>query len=678
MESYIVLKEFCALHSKDINGVASAKVFFDEARHETVVVTDDGHIWALPYASATQSVICESIVEAWGITLAKFSPDQSSLAVRVEDQLLRIKARMSNLYMTHMLNDSRNSCNTLLGFEWIDNEHLLLVTSSGMEIFKLFPTKKTLKCIKTFQTPVSWYHFDHKDRLLLLRGVDHSPEISVLEILDAKKTIGRNYRFSVVTDSSLPVDTHSPQVCDLHVFRMYGKLFVSCFLAHRQEVWLSFISADRLERQLSVSTRSSGRVRPFVIDNILVLCNLDTSLCLLFDARHGIETPFVPPFPPLIQNQDGSFRHIDSLFTIFQGSPVFFEDCFLFDSVSKVVFRFSVDLKLLINNVPSILAASTFLMRRENAKKVLLELVHDSILRSENLVSIGSVFDVVNQAYISHIVKKTADDGSGSGQGFGGGQHNGSTIRSSDSVRSRTFGGADERRMSVASSVSLFSRSNSNNEEDVALLHELPIIGTGSSAFCIVDQHDMYSRVFFPLEEQHSDHTGFILSSLLEYIRSLHASCIPVQHFIFEFLIRCLVKLGKFADLHILIQYNVISASVPVAMALFSLRDVYYPAGQLGLDMFQRLRDPLHIFELLLASQNVGEAMEFMLTIRGLPKSLDALLEAAASKGDRYLALVVRLFLRDFPDVVAPYLNLDHVWSERIRRVLPDVVVSSP
>jgi hypothetical protein len=61
----------------------------------------------------------------------------------------------------------------------------------------------------------------------------------------------------------------------------------------------------------------------------------------------------------------------------------------------------------------------------------------------------------------------------------------------------------------------------------------------------------------------------------------------------------------SFYQLHQLLQYHVVSDSVPVACQLLSLENTYPPAYQLALDMFKRLHTHEQIVEVLLTKKQV-------------------------------------------------------------------------
>ncbi|PAA92675.1 hypothetical protein BOX15_Mlig007639g2, partial [Macrostomum lignano] len=123
---------------------------------------------------------------------------------------------------------------------------------------------------------------------------------------------------------------------------------------------------------------------------------------------------------------------------------------------------------------------------------------------------------------------------------------------------------------------------------------------------------------------------------ILEFVRALNDRNVPVQHFLFETLVRALVTTGRFGELHQLIQYHVISDSKPIACLLLSLQSLYPPAHQLALDMMKRLGSANEeILEVLLSQGRVLSAVKFLRSV-GKFDSVAAhkLLEVAFESGD--------------------------------------------
>ena len=147
----------------------------------------------------------------------------------------------------------------------------------------------------------------------------------------------------------------------------------------------------------------------------------------------------------------------------------------------------------------------------------------------------------------------------------------------------------------------------------------------------IVDQTDIFSNVFTIFDEQKSVITitieiqlinyfwpqsldqNLIVSILFEYIYSLSSHQIPIQYFVYEFLITHLVRTQQFYQMHQFLQYHVFSDSKQLACLLLSLEPHYKYAVQLALDMFKRLTTANEeIIEVLLSQYQLSRALRFI------------------------------------------------------------------
>ncbi|XP_075389179.1 regulator of MON1-CCZ1 complex isoform X2 [Tenrec ecaudatus] len=136
----------------------------------------------------------------------------------------------------------------------------------------------------------------------------------------------------------------------------------------------------------------------------------------------------------------------------------------------------------------------------------------------------------------------------------------------------------------------------------------------------------------------------FVISILMEYIRSLNQCQIPVQHYLHELVIKTLVQHNLFYMLHQFLQYHVLSDSKPLACLLLSLESFYPPAHQLSLDMLKRLSTANdEIVEVLLSKHQVLAALRF---IRGIGGHISArkFLDAAKQTEDNMLFYTIFRF----------------------------------
>ncbi|EEC17809.1 conserved hypothetical protein, partial [Ixodes scapularis] len=151
-----------------------------------------------------------------------------------------------------------------------------------------------------------------------------------------------------------------------------------------------------------------------------------------------------------------------------------------------------------------------------------------------------------------------------------------------------------------------------------------------------VEPSDMYAHVFSEFADEAEDRHHFVVSTLVEYIRSLVEHRVAVPYCLNELLINVLVRNRRFHQLHQFLQYHVLTDTKPLACLLLSLHTLYPPATQLALDMLKRLGTANEeIVEVLLSQHKVLSAIRFVQNTGGTDAiSARKFLEAARSHDD--------------------------------------------
>ena len=139
---------------------------------------------------------------------------------------------------------------------------------------------------------------------------------------------------------------------------------------------------------------------------------------------------------------------------------------------------------------------------------------------------------------------------------------------------------------------------------------------------------------------------NLIVSILFEYIFSLSSHQIPIQYFVYEFLITHLVRTQQFYQMHQFLQYHVFSDSKQLACLLLSLEPHYKYAVQLALDMFKRLMTANEeIIEVLLSQYQLTRALRFIQNHCNIDSiSARKFLDVAFNSGDNQLFYSVYKF----------------------------------
>ena len=164
-----------------------------------------------------------------------------------------------------------------------------------------------------------------------------------------------------------------------------------------------------------------------------------------------------------------------------------------------------------------------------------------------------------------------------------------------------------------------------------------------------IGQREMYTLVFAPLSDKLNMSSGFMVATVIDFIRSLNKFQIPVEHFLFELIMNILIDNKLFYQLHQFLQYHVIADSKPLATLLLSKELVYSPATQLAMDMFKRLGTADgEIIDILISRGQILSALRFVKALEKVDVvSARVFMEAAANEDDRMLFYTVYKFFEE-------------------------------
>jgi hypothetical protein len=247
-------------------------------------------------------------------------------------------------------------------------------------------------------------------------------------------------------------------------------------------------------------------------------------------------------------------------------------------------------LKLRLNNIQTLnelnndkILLVQFLLNRKNSKKLLINVCYDSIKIHSSLKQISVIFDKINEFYnniSSQYLQKVQ------------------TLNHNQSTQSHL--GIFNSQVAPASSLS-------------------------SSLLPVIEQYDMYNEILYPLVEDDNWWNAdikYTLAVIVEYLRSLNANGITIEHYLYKLFVNALIKANKLYQLHQYLQYHVLSDSKTLAYLLLSLHQTYPASNQLALDMLKRLgTGNEEIIEVLLSKGLVLSALRFAQSV-GLSDSL--------------------------------------------------------
>lgn len=517
----------------------------------------------------------------------------------------------------------------IIGFYWIfKNEYVLLITTSGVELYSCNPYRMSFKQIKNYALSVSWAIFSPEELVLLVCVKGTNTIHPFMFKQGMQNAILRLPKFDVdlpVSSSSTSSIRESKAIAlmerDVVIMRLYKQHYVGVIRNAVQpgqgtEVLLYQLTTEAPAKLCHIlSVDIGGRFTLSIVDDLVIVHHQSWKTSMQFDILSNDETttsvrkhqPMLAPLaiaPTKLQvKQKGSkvlaVSPSDSASSSPGGSPafyskksispelysqkwVFFQPNVIIDAQYGVIWKLDVNLEAVSYMLPDKCQLIEFLLKREKGKSVILDVCRECLEpgRQVNLGILGGMFDRINYAY--------------------------TTLQ----------GSAEQAEKQYKVSIS---------------------------------QRDLYKQVFVRFTDRKDMSYKFLVAVLVEYVRSLHKLLVPVEHFLYEMIMNVLIENKCFYQLHQFLQYHVISDSKPLACLLLSRELVYPPATQLAMDMFKRLSTADgEIIDILLSRGQLLTALRYVKATNKVDTvSSRQFLEAAANEDDKMLFYTVYKFFEE-------------------------------
>ncbi|EOD15985.1 hypothetical protein EMIHUDRAFT_451592 [Emiliania huxleyi CCMP1516] len=186
----------------------------------------------------------------------------------------------------------------ILGSHWPGSEacELAVVTTAGVELYRVLRERRSLKLLRRVSQPVSWSVYSHETRLMLLAAGQQDNLLSGLQL--QPRSAVRLPRF---------------EARHVSVHRVYDALYCAHIDEEARKVVLYALYRDAVLRQHELPTHSA-RAALSVCDNLLVVHALDqqarllapsAAVATLFDLRINRSCPISAPLPLTTLPADG-------------------------------------------------------------------------------------------------------------------------------------------------------------------------------------------------------------------------------------------------------------------------------------------------------------------------------------------------------------------------------------
>lgn len=547
------------------------------------------------------------------VSTIKFSPGSP--------RILSVQRRKTSVEFVNIFSDKsteqslplkNSNSSEIVGFYWVfKNEYVVVVTTSGVELYQCNPYRMTFKLVKSYNINISWAIFSHEHLVLIVCSRGHASLHPFVFREGTSALISRLPKFDVEflsSRESRPVLMER----EVMVLSLYRTMYVAVMRNSAQGGQGSEVLFYQLQNEAPaklvhvLNIDMTGRFTLSVVDNLVVVHHQGWKTSLLFDISSEGETagshkrhqPVLAPLPiaptrlELRKKRGGgqdSVTPVDGSMALssttrevipepYSPKWVFFPPNIIIDAQHGVMWQLKLNLKAVSNMMTDKCLLVQFLLMRREGKEVILQVFHDSLEpgRQANLGVLGAMFDQISHAY-----------------------------------KSMTTTTADTQKYEVC-----------------------------------VTQKDVYTRVFMPFVDCKEMPYKFLVAAVVEFIRSLNKLAIVVEHYLFELVMNILIENKCYYQLHQFLQYHVISDSKPLAFLLLSRELVYPPATQLAMDMFKRLSTAdSEIIDILLTRGQILTALRFIKSTDKIDSvSARQFLEAAANEDDKSLFYTVFTF----------------------------------
>ncbi|TRY90255.1 hypothetical protein DNTS_005111 [Danionella cerebrum] len=572
------------------NASSVNNVFFDEANKQVFAVRSGGATGVVVKGPDDKNSLAFRMDDKGEVKCIKFSLGNKILAVQRSTKSVDFINFIPDPPQSEFSQECKTKNASILGFCWTTWNEIVFVTDQGIEFYQILPEKRSLKLLKSQSINVNWYMYCPETAVLLLSTTVQGNVIQPFAFKSA--TMSKMSKFEIELPSVPKQAKLSLSERDIAVATIYNQLFVMYLKHHSRttnspgaEVVLYHLPREGTCKKTHVlKLNTTGKFALNVVDNLVVVHHQSSQTSLIFDIKLkelegnvNVHQPVLPalsinPYKVPLTGPAAAPSQAPVPCELYSSSWSVFQPDIIISASEGFLWYLQVKLQPTLNLLQDKGKLMDFLLRRRDCKMVILSVCSQMLVGGDkgNLTVVATVFDKLNQVYKEYLDAEQAY----------------STAMESGPSRSSTC--------------------------------KRPV-----RTQAVIDQSDMYTHVLSSFSEKKGVKHKFIIAVLMEYIRSLNQFQIPVQHYLYELVIKTLVQHNLFYMLHQFLQYHVLSDSKPLRLA--TAND--------------------EIVEVLLSKQQVLGALRFIRSVGGHDNvSARKFLDAARQTNDSMLFYTIFRF----------------------------------
>ncbi|XP_021721620.1 uncharacterized protein C18orf8-like [Chenopodium quinoa] len=680
----------------------SKSLFYDDGNKLLLSPTSDQVIsWKIAPFEPNVEPTSDSVSEG-PVLSVRYSLDNKIIAIQRSIHEIHFWNKEKGNSFSHRCKPESEK---ILGFFWTDSSacNFVLVKTSGLDMLTYDSESQNIQLIESKRVNVNWYIYTHESRLVLLASGMQCKSFTGFQLSSAG--IIRLPKFEMLMAKSEANSKPILAAQDVHIITVYGRIY--CLQVDRVAMLLHCYRfyRDAVVPQGSLPIYSS-KVSVSVVDNVLLVHQVDAKVVILYDLFAESRAPISAPLPLLLRGYPRASMFSTSSpcskgdgrsepqpvdedeTTIYRDGWTFLNPDLICDTRSGLLWKIHLDLDSISassSDVPSVLE---FLQRRKleanKAKQLCLDLARTIILEHREVGIVAQSMDVLMTSYsraiktgsyfkgiiadkiLSSDVQPAHNPRPGTDE-FSRGDSSGVPIKMDSSVipdeytRSSTISHSDlEGKVSLSSARSKLvegAQSSGTRIQQSSLESEVP--GPSSVPLdannleqqesqittAAISPDELYRFVFSSVDEEMTGDPAYLVSILVEFLRSATLERIRVYPSLYVLMIQLLARGGRFGELGLFVIDKIIEPSKEVAYQLLESGRQHPPTRKLGMDMLRQLFLHHDYVLSLLQDGYYLEALRYARKYKVVTVQPSLFLEAAyVSNDSQHLASVLRFF----------------------------------
>ncbi|KAJ3673625.1 hypothetical protein LUZ60_005617 [Juncus effusus] len=595
------------------------------------------------------------------VLTVRFSLDLKLIAIQRSGFEIEFVVRENGLSVSKKCKSDEK----ILGFFWTDTPtcDVIVVKSTGIEMLFYESDTNNFHLIESKKTNVNWYKYSHESRMLLLASSMQSNIISSYQFSNAAGIVKLpKFEMNVTKSESNSKPVLSSD--DVHIITVYGRIYCLQFDKVTMELNLYRFYRDAVLHQGNIQVYSS-KIAISTVDNIILIHQLDSKVLLLYDLFLDNYAPISAPLPLTIRGVSGineNNNNNDDYYNnnndyVYNEGWSFLTPDLICDVDRGLVWKLFLDLDAIAASSSDIPFILQFLQRRRSdpskIKELCLAITRGVIVERREVCVISEGMEVVLASY-SQSMRSTRESTVGT------------QITTAQSESSGT----------VPSGVSVHSDGD-DGQDQISPHHQGENVGE-EALNAYVSQHinhvnvaispdEMYKFVFEMIEEQFSEDPSYLISVILEFLKSASREKLKVNPNFYKLLIQLLTRANHHSDIILFVSNKIIEPSKEVALQLYESAPQNSKIRKMGLDMLRLLSLHHDYVSFLLKDGFYLEALRYARKYKVITVQPALFLEAAMESNKiMHLAAVMRFFTDFAPNFKSTldFGKYQHILSE--------------